>query len=147
MTEPLRLERTFDASAQDVFDAWTNPLVLVRWWAAFPDWDSPGAEIDLRVGGRYRLQMHDPQTDEVVVVVGEYREIDRPHRLVYTWSYEGEEHESLVTVDFMQHGERTTVVLVHTGLPSDESRRRHDEGWRGTFDNLERRVLDDEHRR
>lgn len=147
MTEPLRLERTFDASAEDVFDAWTNPLVLVRWWAAFPDWDSPGVEIDLRVGGRYRLQMHDPQTDKVVVVVGEYREIDRPHRLVYTWSYEGEEHESLVTVDFMAHGERTTVVLVHTGLPSDESRRRHDEGWRGTFDNLERRVLGNDYRR
>ena len=114
MTEPLRLERTFDASAEDVFDAWTNPLVLVRWWAAFPDWDSPGAEVDW---------------------------------LVYTWSYEGEEHESLVTVGFTQHGERTTVVLVHAGLPSDESRRRHDEGWRGTFDNLERRVLGNDHRR
>lgn len=80
-------------------------------------------------------------TDEVGVMVGEYREIDRPHRLVYTWSYEGEEHESLVTVEFTQHGERTTVVLVHEGLPSDESRRRHDEGWHGTFDNLERRVF------
>jgi len=48
VTQPLRLQHIFHASAEEIFDAWTNPLVLVRWWAAFPDWDSPGAE-----GGPY----------------------------------------------------------------------------------------------
>ncbi|MGD0197107.1 MAG: SRPBCC domain-containing protein [Solirubrobacteraceae bacterium] len=148
MTAPLRLERTFDASAPEVFDAWTNPLVLQRWWAAFPTWDSPGCEVDLRVGGRYRLQMRDPETERVHIVGGTYHEIDRPNRLVYSWCWEGDDganpgHESLVTVHFAQTGERTTVVLEHTGLPSDESREQHGAGWLGTFDNLERRVLDE----
>jgi uncharacterized protein YndB with AHSA1/START domain len=56
----LRLERTFNAPAQAVFDAWTSPEVLRRWWPAGPDWDTPVAEVDVRVGGKLRLVMRRP---------------------------------------------------------------------------------------
>jgi uncharacterized protein YndB with AHSA1/START domain len=146
--ETLRLERTFDGTPEEVFDAWTNPEVLDRWWAAQPTWTSPGCEVDLRPGGRYVLRMQDDQEGNVHVVAGEYREVDRPNRLVYTWRWEGAEglhpgHESLVTVEFAASGQGTTVVLEHSGLASEESRTRHGAGWDGVLDNLERRIFGD----
>jgi uncharacterized protein YndB with AHSA1/START domain len=142
----FRLERTFAAAPEQVFDAWTSPAVLERWWAAAPTWTSPGCEVDLREGGRYLLRMRD-EDGELHVVGGEYREVDRPRRLVYTWCWEGEDgphpgHVSLVTVEFHAQGEQTTVVLEHSGLASLESREGHGEGWNACLDNLARRVFD-----
>ena len=55
----LRIERTFDAPADAVFEAWTSEEVLRRWLHAQPDWDTPIAEVDLRVGGSVRVVMRD----------------------------------------------------------------------------------------
>jgi uncharacterized protein YndB with AHSA1/START domain len=141
----LRLERTFDASAEAVFDAWTNPEVLRRWWAAGPDWETPRAEVDLREGGSYRLTMHDPESGMTPTVGGEFTEIRRPERLVYTWTWEdmpdSASEDSVVTVDFEEHDGRTTVRLHHAGLGTDQSRASHEHGWNACLDNLERRVL------
>jgi len=145
----LRLERTFAAGAEDVFDAWTNPEVLRRWWAANADWDSPGCKVDLRVGGRYVLRMRNPETGDVHVVEGEYQEIERPRRLVYTWSWVGGSnpgHVSLVAVSFAAETDRRTrVTLEHSGLPSGDSQRNHEKGWIETLANLERRIFLDQH--
>jgi uncharacterized protein YndB with AHSA1/START domain len=141
----LRLERTFDATAEAVFDAWTDPEVLRRWWAAGPDWETPLAEVDLRVGGSYRLSMRDPESGMTPTVGGEFREVERPRRLVYTWTWEdmpeSPSEGSVVTVDFEEAGGRTTVTLVHSGLGTDESRVQHEHGWNACLDNLERRVF------
>jgi uncharacterized protein YndB with AHSA1/START domain len=139
----LRLERTFDAPREDVFDAWTNPEVLRRWWAGGPDWDTPSAEVDLREGGRYRLAMRNPEGD-VHVVGGEYREIRRPERLVYTWAWEGPNPfpgESEVAVDFVEDGGRTKVVIEHSGFDSPDHVAPHEHGWNGVLANLEARVF------
>lgn len=150
--EVLRLEHTFAGTPEEVFDAWTDPEVLRRWWAAQPTWTSPGCDVDLRVGGRYTLRMRDEDTGKVHEVGGEYREIERPHRLVYTWCWSGADglhpgHESLVSVEFHPSGDGTAVLLEHGGLASEESRVRHRAGWLGTFDNLGRRVFDSGHAR
>jgi uncharacterized protein YndB with AHSA1/START domain len=79
MTSALRLERTFAGRPDDVFDAWTDPVLLRRWFVARPHWRSPSAEVDLRVGGAYRLAMEDTDTGEVRSVVGTYLEVERPH--------------------------------------------------------------------
>jgi len=144
----LRLERTFAGTPEEVFDAWTNPEVLIRWWAAQPTWTSPGCEVDLRVGGHYALQMRDDD-GKTYAVGGEYREVDRPRRLAYTWCWEGTDgphpgHVSLVTVEFHADAEHggTTVVLEHAGLSSAESRAGHESGWIGALENLARRIFD-----
>lgn len=140
----LRLEQTFAARREDVFDAWTNPEVLRRWWAAGPDWGTPAAEVDLREGGRYRLSMHNPESDETHTVGGEYREVRRPERLVYTWAWEGESpepSETVVTVEFSDRDGVTDVVLIHEGFSSDESRGAHEHGWNAVFENLRSRVF------
>ena len=140
----LRIERTIDARAEDVFDAWTNPEVLRRWWTVDPAGMTPVAEVDLRVGGAYRLTMQDSGGD-MHTVRGEYRRIDRPGLLVYTWAWEqadGEPgHESTVTVRFSPRGDRTVVEIEHTGLESIDSRDRHGIGWKGSLDSLQRRVF------
>jgi uncharacterized protein YndB with AHSA1/START domain len=141
----LRLERSFDAPAEDVFDAWTNPEVLRRWWCAGTDWRTPVAEVDLRVGGGYRLSMEDPEASARYTVRGEYIEVRRPQRLVYSWSWEDSGgqpgHVSTVAVDFLGDGQRTTVVVEHSGLESADSREKHRVGWEGCLENLKARMF------
>ena len=141
----LRLERTFDAPAEAVFDAWTNPEVLRRWWGPGGDWRTPVADVDLRVGGSYRLSMENPAAGPRRTVRGEYREVRRPERLVYTWSWEQEDgstgHVSTVSVEFTEDGGRTTVVLEHDGLESEDSRAQHRAGWEGSLESLRARVF------
>ena len=141
----LVIERTFAAAQARVFEAWTSPEVLRRWWGAGPDWTSPAVEIDLRPGGRYRLSMQDP-SGVVRSVGGEYVEVDPPRRLVYTWAWEshGAENDAatLVTVEFREvsPGE-TAVTLTHTGFADGERRDLHREGWELCIANLATRVL------
>ena len=77
----VRIERTFAASAKDVFDAWTSAEVMRRWFHRAPDWDTPEAEVDLRVGGNVRVVMRRPDGREVEAQ-GEYTLIDR-----MTWTF------------------------------------------------------------
>lgn len=139
--EVLRVERTFNAPAQAVFDAWTSPDVLRRWWPAGSDWETPVAEVDARVGGRLRLVMRSPDGEEFGGR-GEYVEIRPPERLAFTWTWDGHEgHEGaqLVEVEFNERDDgTTTVVLINRGLRDEESKRSHREGWQLSFDNLER---------
>jgi uncharacterized protein YndB with AHSA1/START domain len=142
----LRLERTYEASVEEVFDAWTNPEVLRRWWRANPAWVTPIAEVDLRVGGRYRISMEDPQSGEKHTVGGEYSEVSHAHRLVYSWEWEQgggqHRHVSTVTVDFQAEGERTKIVLEHVGLESPASRDQHAQGWTAVLEMLQGHVAE-----
>jgi glutathione S-transferase len=140
-TGTVRVERTFEAPAEAVFDAWTNPEVLRRWWKANPAWDPAVAEVDLRVGGGYRLTMRNPDSGEDLVVYGTYREVSRPERLVYSWAWEGTGpyagHESEVAVTFQEDAPgRTTVVIEHAGLLDATSRENHARGWQGVLESL-----------
>ena len=134
----LRLERTFTAPVQAVFDAWTSAEVLRRWWPAGSDWETPVAEVDLRLGGKLRLVMRSPEGDEFGGG-GEYVEITAPERLVFTWTWDGQEDPQLVEVEFHERNDgTTTVVLTNRGLGDEEAKRSHREGWAASFDNLER---------
>jgi uncharacterized protein YndB with AHSA1/START domain len=142
---PLRLSHSFAATPDEVFDAWTNPVVLTRWWVTEPEWSVPNCEVDLRVGGRYLLEML-TTSGELFAVAGEYREIDRPHRLVYTWEWLSGAtmhpgHVSVVTVAFVADGARTTVALEHAELASQSSRDGHEKGWCAIFESLQTRIF------
>jgi uncharacterized protein YndB with AHSA1/START domain len=143
----LRLSRRFAAPRERVFDAWTNPSVLERWWAAAPTWESPAAEVELRPGGRYRLSMRDTESGVVQTVGGAYTEVRPPDRLAYTWTWEGGpelmrgSEDTLVVVDFVEDGDGTEVVLTHRGFADERIRDLHAGGWSGCLDNLEREVF------
>ena len=134
----LRLERTFAASAEEVFDAWTSPEVMRRWLHCGPAWETPVAEVDLRVGGKVRIVMRRPDGSDAEAW-GEYRTIDRPRRLVMTWTfYDDPANEQLLELSFSESGGSTTVVMINSDISTDQRRRAQEEGWWGCLDQLER---------
>ena len=136
----VRIERTFAAAATDVFDAWTSPEVMKRWFHCAPDWDTPTAEVDLRVGGKVRVVMRKPDGTEVQAN-GQYTVIDRPHRLVMTWTFDDDpSNEQLIELSFSESDGATTVLMVNRDISTDERRDAQETGWHGCLDELERVV-------
>ena len=133
----VHLTRLVAAPRATVFRAWTDPAVLQRWWGP-PGFSCPSAEIDLRVGGRYRIAMQPPD-GEVFHLSGRFQEVDPPRRLVYSWCWEGaaEPAETLVTVEFHARGRSTEIVLHHALFATVALRDRHRQGWGGCLDRLE----------
>jgi uncharacterized protein YndB with AHSA1/START domain len=138
--ETLRIERTFQAPAQAVFDAWTSEEVLRRWFYGQPRWETPHAEVDLRVGGAVRVVMRDPEKDAEHGGGGHYTEIDPPNRLAFTWTWDDDSRETLIEIDFEEAAGATTVRFTHSALRDEESLRNHEEGWNNCFDNLGRAL-------
>jgi uncharacterized protein YndB with AHSA1/START domain len=143
MIEPagyvVRIERTFEAPAEAVFDAWTSPEVMRRWYHVETDWVNPEVEVDLRVGGRWRVVMRKTDSSEVELS-GEYTEIDRPHRLAMTCTFSDDPagQQQLVELTFSESDGVTTVVMVNSGIPTYERRDAQRWGWGGCLDLLER---------
>jgi uncharacterized protein YndB with AHSA1/START domain len=133
----LHLARTFLAPREKVFRAWTNPEELKKWWGP-PGYSTPSAEVDLRVGGKYRLGMRKLPDGELFYLTGTYRDVRPPERLVYTWRWEAnpEMGETLVTVEFRAVGDSTEVVLTHEFFPNQKARDDHNQGWSGCLDRL-----------
>ena len=137
MTEGIVLvvRRTVRARADRVFEAWTNPEHLHAWWGPKPV-TCCGAQVDLRVGGRYRIDNALPD-GTVVSIEGEFREIQPHRRLVYTWRMgKSPQESSLVTVRFEERGEETEVVVVHEQIANQEVRESHEKGWDGCLEGL-----------
>jgi uncharacterized protein YndB with AHSA1/START domain len=136
----VRIERTFAASAEEVFDAWTSPEVMRRWLHPAADWATPEAEVDLRVGGKVRVVMRRPDGTEIEML-GEYTLIDRPHLLVMTWTFGDEpSNEQVIELSFSESEGSTTVRLVNSRVSTDERRGAQDWGWRGCLDQLEQAL-------
>ena len=132
----LEVRRRFAAPRDRVFAAWTSAEALRRWHApenaAVQD-----AGVDFRVGGRYHVRMLGNDGNQHLVA-GQYREIDPPKRIVLTWRWETQTDgpESLVTVEFLEVGAETEIVLTHEGLVTEQERAGHRHGWIGCFEKL-----------
>ena len=133
----LRLTRTFTAPREKVFRAFTDPETLKRWWGP-PGYDTPSAEIDLRVGGRYRFAMRKLPDGPILYLAGTYREVRPPERLVFTWRWEAEPElgDTLVTLEFRDAGGGTEVILTHELFPSQKARDDHSRGWSSSWEKL-----------
>lgn len=133
----LTLTRRFAARPEAVFDAFTISERFARWWGP-RGMTVPDCRIDLRVGGTWRTCIRSAEGAEHVVG-GAYREIERPSRLVFTWAWEQGDMagvETLVTLEFAAVGEGTELRLRHEGLPSENSREMHGQGWSSALDCL-----------
>ena len=132
----LTIRRTFPVARERLFRAWTDPAAL-RAWSCPIGFTVSLAEVDLRVGGAYRVAMLPADKSEPSVAYGTYRGLDPPSRLVYTWQWEGGEMgETLVTVEFRDLGGETEVVLVHEMFPASDVRDLHNEGWASCLEHL-----------
>lgn len=136
----LTISCLFDASLSRVYQAWTDPEQMSQWMG-------PGTvscesiEMDLKVGGKYRLAMR--TDDGLMTAFGEYREIEPNRRLVFTWQWEnGSFTDSLVTLGFAELDGQTQMTLVHTGLPDQNITEHHSQGWSGSLVKLEQFLAD-----
>ena len=132
-THAVRVSQTMRATPDRLFQAWTDPKELANWWRLEGDgWAFAGATLNLTVGGRYRLAMTSPD-GKSHVAVGEYRQIDRPRRLVFTWDWEdvgSRVGETIVTIEFRPAGAgQTEVVLTHERFPNGKAAHGHEWGW------------------
>jgi uncharacterized protein YndB with AHSA1/START domain len=136
----VRIERTYDAPAEDVFDAWTSPEVIERWFRPGRDWKAPSAEVDLRVGGTVRVVMRAPDGSEEGAG-GEYTLIDRPHKLAFTWTFDVDpSDQQMIELEFTERDGVTTVLFVNSDISHPKRRDDQEYGWGLCFDNLEQAL-------
>ena len=139
-TTSLQIRRVYDAPVAAVYAAWTDAEQMKHWFAPSDDFGMSDVVLDVRVGGRYRVVMHRPDGDSSRVG-GVYREVVPTSRLVYTWAWESTpERESLVTVEFRPSGQGTELLLTHQRFADTDARDKHQHGWNGCLDRLDRFV-------
>jgi uncharacterized protein YndB with AHSA1/START domain len=132
----LQVRRTIAASRDAVFRAWTDPSWFRQWFGT-RDVSIPHVELDVRVGGEYRVDFESARGN--AQLFGTYLEVEPPARLVYTFCWGGaasEIAETLVTVEFQERGEETEVVVTHERQPSPAVSEFHESGWTVSFERL-----------
>ncbi len=130
----LIVRRRIRASAARLFEAWTTPAQLEQWWGP-KGVQCVGVEVDLRVGGAYRIGNRGPD-GRTVWIAGTFERITPRKELVYTWRIDPEAPEERVTVRFEEAGEETEVVVVHERIVDEAAYEDHERGWIGCLDGL-----------
>jgi uncharacterized protein YndB with AHSA1/START domain len=135
----LTIQRRFGAPTSLVYQAWTDPDHMFKWWGT-KDAKTLRAEADVRVGGRFRVAFQTPD-GETHDVSGTYLEVAPGEKLVFTWAWiTTPERESQVTVTFKDEGEKTLLTLHHEKFFDQQARDNHETGWCEALDNLETYV-------
>lgn len=139
----VTVRREIAAPADELFDAWLDPDSLGSWLRPNGIRETR-AETDPYEGGTFRIVMVDDQSSSLLHT-GTYREIDRPHRLVFTWSSPATRfRDSIVTVTFLPSSSNSTLVEIHqVGLPDEEAQASHHAGWSDALHELAARSAQD----
>ena len=130
MTE-VRVERELAASTDRVWSAFTNPEAIAAWM--WPGSFKTTATVDLRVGGRYRIE----SIPMGMAVEGEFVVLEPTTRLVQTWRWDGEDDDTLVTVTIEPTaGGGSHLTVLHERFGTDEDAASHQQGWNDCLDRL-----------
>jgi uncharacterized protein YndB with AHSA1/START domain len=133
----LEMKRVLPAPRPVVFSALTEPGELARWWGP-RGFTAPAVEIDLRVGGGYRIAMQPPE-GALFYLSGEFRAVDPPARLAYTFRWEDpdpEDQETVVTLSLEDRGDSTELLMTQGVFATERRRALHEEGWTDSLDRL-----------
>jgi uncharacterized protein YndB with AHSA1/START domain len=134
----LNMTRVIPAPRPFVFTAMTEPGELAKWWGP-RGFTCPGLELDLRVGGGYRIAMQPPDAD-LFYLSGEFREVEPPTRLAYTFRWEDpdpDDRETVVTLALGDLGHSTELVLDQRAFATEGRRSLHEQGWADSLDRLQ----------
>ena len=139
----LALSRSYPVGPEKVWRAWTDPEALKKWWGPGPGEPVSLAQLDVRVGGRFRIVFGGPD-GKAHECAGVYREVVPPTfttvgKLVFTWTWPNStpERESLVTIVFNKAGAGTELEFLHAQLFDEKVRDDHKRGWSGALDKLD----------
>ncbi len=136
----LVLKKVIKASRQKVFEAWTQPELMKKWYAP-GEMKVPNASSDLRVGGAYSVEMKGDMGGQLVnpTAKGTYKKIIPNELVSFTWQWQGDSTaETLVTVTLKDVDGGTEVTLTHEQFMSVEAKEKHQHGWQGCLENLEK---------
>jgi uncharacterized protein YndB with AHSA1/START domain len=134
----LEIERVVPAAPSVVFRAFSAPDELATWWGP-EGFTVPSLEFNPRVGDSYRIEMQPPEGDPFYLT-GEFRELDPPARLAYTFVWEDpdpDDVETLADLSFRDLGESTQVVLAQGPFKTEPRRELHRNGWTDSLNKLE----------
>jgi uncharacterized protein YndB with AHSA1/START domain len=134
----LTMTRTLSAPRSAVWSALTDPEQLAKWWGP-KGFTSPMVDFDPQVGGSYRIAMQPPE-GELFHLHGEFREVDPPARLAYTFVWDPatpDDRETLVELTLQGDDERTEVRFIQGEFATQERLELHEGGWTDGFDRLE----------
>ena len=123
----LRIERILPAPPERVFRALTDPDALAAWF--WPADLGTTVTADARPGGRFRIAAAPGGRFGAMAVEGSYTVVEPPHRLAFTWRWDGDDFETLVTIELTATGQGTALTLVHDGFATDTLRDNHAIGW------------------
>jgi len=135
----LETERVLPAPREEVFAAFTDPEQLARWWGP-EGFSVPSLRFEPRAGESYRIVMQPPDGDPFSLT-GEFRRVEPPARLDYTFVWEDpdpDDLETLVALSFRDLGDSTAVSLTQGPFKTEARRALHRDGWRDCFERLER---------
>ena len=134
----LELRRSLPGPPSLVFELFTDPSRLARWWGP-RGFTTPSLDYEPREGASYRIEMQPPEGD-AFYLAGEFREVDPPTRLAYTFGWEDPDPDDVETVaalSFRDQGESTEVALSQGPFKTEARRELHRGGWTDSFDKLE----------
>jgi uncharacterized protein YndB with AHSA1/START domain len=137
----LEIRRIVPAARPVVFGAFSAPDEMAQWWGP-EGFSAPSVKFSPSVGDSYRIQMQPPDGDPFYLT-GEFREVDPPGRLAYTFSWEDpdpDDVETLVELSFRDLGESTEVVFTQGPFNSEARRELHRKGWTDSLNKLERCI-------
>ena len=125
-----------------VFAAWSDPSLVAQWFGA-PGFTVRNCQVDLRVGGRYRITLTTPEGGDLAHH-GEYLVIERHSHLVFTWELDDQDCpgsrgvcvSTLVSLTLREQGGGTWLQLLHEQLPTESARQGHRLGWQACLDSL-----------
>lgn len=126
-TDAIVVEVVINASADRIFEALTDPRQRIQWWGSKGKFETTHMESDLRPGGAWLMRGVGGE-GKPFTLRGEYRAIERPTLLEFTWLPDWEEPQTLVRFDLEEKSGATTVRLTHSGFASPASRERY-QGW------------------
>lgn len=140
--DPIIVEGYFAANPARLFEAWTNPDMVVKWFGHKPN-SLHSATIDLHVGGGWRFLLS-KDDNKTIGFEGQYLDLLPGEKLVFSWAHvtthaNGEREEtptSRVEVTFTAKGKGTNVRLVHTAISNEDSRRGIGGGWEAAFTHM-----------
>jgi uncharacterized protein YndB with AHSA1/START domain len=137
----LEMKRILPAAPAVVFAAFSDPSELAKWWGP-EGFTVPSLRFQADSGESYRIEMQ-PPTGDAFHLTGEFREVDPPARLVFSFAWEpanADDVETLVSLSFRDLGDSTEVVLTQGPFRNDARRQLHRDGWDESFDKLERLI-------
>jgi uncharacterized protein YndB with AHSA1/START domain/DNA-binding MarR family transcriptional regulator len=146
MDKTIQITRKLPAPLAEVWEMWTQ-VENLRQWMSPEGWTTPEASIDLSIGGHIHIVMGGKPIEHIgsnatVSFQGTYTIIEQPHRLVFTWNWEGQQGTQVMVLFRALSATRTEITLIHTGFTNDRSIKEDTYAWTSTLNHLERFLAD-----